>query len=218
MPENINNNANKTNNKIVLTAKDYILVSIIGFSFAIFSIPILKNLDLPFIKIDAFFMALMITFFTVFAVFALWIASLIGRWLPVAFQFAKFGAVGAFNTFLDWGILNFLIAYTGHAGGWYFSSFKGFSFLMATLSAFFWNKYWTFESKQKTDTSEVGKFFAVSTMGLIINVSLASVVVFIFKSSDIVSPAQLANIGAATATIVSLLWNFVGYKLWVFKK
>jgi len=204
--------------KIILSKKDYILISIIGFSFALFSIPILKNIDLPFIKIDAFFVALLITFFTIFAVFALWIASLIGRMLPVAFQFAKFGAIGAFNTFLDWGILNSLIALTGFATGVHYAIFKGFSFSIATISSYFWNKYWTFESTQETDASEVGKFIFISLIGVLINVGLASLVVASLTPMHIMSPARLANLGAATATIVSLFWNFIGYKIWVFKK
>ncbi len=212
-------------NKIVLSKKDYFLISIIGFCFAIFSIPILKNINLPFIHIDYFFIILMIMFFSVFAVFALWIASIIGNWFPVVFQFAKFGAIGAFNTFLDWGILNFLIGITGIAVGINYSLYKGFSFLIATVSSYFWNKHWTFSTSQKTNeletsdsSSEVGKFITVSTIGLGINVGLASLVVAITTPLQIMSPEQLATAGAALATILSLIWNFVGYKLWVFKK
>jgi len=197
---------------------DYLIISFIGIFFALFSIPILKNIELPFLTVNFATILFLVVFFTVFANIALWIASLIGKWIPVAFQFAKFGAIGAFNTFLDWGILNILIAITGIATGLGFSSFKGISFIIATISSYFWNKYWTFKSKKSSTGDEVKKFLSVSFVGLLINIGMASLIVFSFHSSDITSPERIANIGAAVATIVSLIWNFVGYKLWVFKK
>ena len=51
-----------------------------------------------------------------------------------------------------------------------------------------------------------------------INVALASLIVMAFKTDDPIFAKRLANIGAASATIASLIWNFIGYKLWVFKK
>ncbi|MCD6149444.1 GtrA family protein [bacterium] len=197
---------------------DYLIISFIGISFALFSIPILKNIEIPFLTLNFTTVLFLVVFFAIFANFALWIASLIGRWAPVAFQFAKFGAIGAFNTFLDWGVLNILIAITGIATGIGYSSFKGISFIIATISSYFWNKYWTFESKKSSTGDEVGKFLSVSFVGLLINIGMASLIVFSFQSSNVTSPERLANIGAGAATIVSLIWNFIGYKFWVFKK
>lgn len=207
-----------TEKNSLISRVDYLIISFIGISFALFSVPILKNIELPFLTVNFTTVLFLVVFFAIFANFALWIASLIGKWIPVAFQFAKFGAIGAFNTFLDWGVLNLLIAITGIATGFGYSSFKGISFIIATISSYFWNKYWTFESKKSSMGAEIGKFLSVSFLGLLINISMASLIVFSFQSSDITSPERLANIGAAVATIVSLLWNFVGYKLWVFKK
>ncbi|MDH4330122.1 MAG: GtrA family protein [Candidatus Moranbacteria bacterium] len=209
---------NDTESTLKLTQKDYLLVTLIGVSFALFSIPILKNLELSFVKLSVGFAITLVVFFAFFANFALWIASIIGRKVPVVFQFAKFGASGAFNTFFDWGILNLLIAATGVAGGIGFAIFKAISFSFATVSSYFWNKYWTFESKKETSAKEVTQFIVISTIGVVINVGLASLIVTIFASDDLLAQKRLANIAAATATIISLLWNFVGYKLWVFKK
>ncbi|MCK4635899.1 MAG: hypothetical protein KAT32_03470, partial [Candidatus Moranbacteria bacterium] len=61
-------------------------------------------------------------------------------------------------------------------------------------------------------------FSVVTGIGFVINVSLASLIVFIFKGTTIVTPEQLANLGAAAATVISLVWNFIGYKIFVFKK
>lgn len=205
----------------MLTKKDYYLVSLIGFSFALFSVPIIKNLDLE--SLQGFPMnfrniVLLVVFFVVFANFALYIASVINKKVKIALQFAKFAAVGAFNTFLDWGVLNLLIMVTGIASGPAYSGFKGISFIIAAISAYFWNKYWTFDSKQETNSEEIVKFSVVTGIGFLINVSLASLIVFVFKGTTVVTPEQLANLGAAVATVVSLVWNFIGYKIFVFKK
>lgn len=208
----------KNNMRLPISRTDFFLVSFIGVSFALFAIPIIANLDIHFITLTPSFVIGLVIFFTIFANIALAIAWFIGRYVPIAFQFAKFGAVGAFNTFFDWGVLNLLIAVTGIATGLGFSLFKGTSFIAATIGAYFWNKYWTFGAKEKSNTEEVTKFIAVSGSGFLINVGLASIIVFIFSDAAIVSSAQLANIAAATATLASLVWNFLGYKIFVFKK
>ncbi len=216
----INNQKTKmdTAQRTVLNKRDYFLVSFIGVSFALFSIPILKNIDLPFLQVGITTVIILILFFTLFANLALWIASLIGRRIPVAFQFAKFGAVGAFNTFLDWGILNFLIALTGIAAGGGYSLFKGVSFIVANASSYLWNKHWTFGSRESATAQELGKFFGVSLIGFLINIGLASFIVNGLGPRAGLSPERWANVGAMVATVVSLLWNFIGYKLWVFRK
>jgi putative flippase GtrA len=201
-----------------ISRTDFYLVSFIGASFALFSIPIIINLDITFIPITFSTVISLVVSFIIFANIALGLAWLAGKYFPIIFQFAKFGAVGAFNTFLDWGVLNLLIAMTGIADGLGFSLFKGCSFTISTIGAYFWNKYWTFNAKEKSNTSEVTRFVLISVSGFVINVGLASLIIFLFKATTVVTPPQLANIAAASATIASLIWNFIGYKLFVFKK
>ncbi len=197
---------------------DFYLVSFIGASFALFAVPIIINLNIPFIPITISNVLLLVFFFVLFANLALGIAYLLSQKIPIIFQLAKFGAVGAFNTFLDWGVLNLLIAITGIATGFGFSLFKGISFAIAATGAFFWNKYWTFNSKKKSDKTEVSRFILISASGFLINVVLASLIMYTFKNSTPLTVEQLANIAAATATLASLVWNFIGYKLFVFNK
>jgi putative flippase GtrA len=204
--------------QLPISRTDFYLVSFIGISFALFSIPILTNLHIPFITITPSFVFFLVLFFVVFANIALALAWFIGTYIPLIFQFAKFGAVGAFNTFLDWGVLNLLIVITGIAGGIGFSLFKGLSFIIAAASAYFWNKYWTFDAKNKSNVQEVTKFITISVSGFLINVGLASLIVFFFTKTTLITPEQLANIAAAVATLASLVWNFFGYKFFVFKK
>jgi putative flippase GtrA len=211
-------NSSTANQNPILIKKDYFLVTFIGVCFALFSIPILKNLNLHILQINFKNVILLVIFFGIFANIALWIAAFIGRKIPIILQLAKFGAVGAFNTFLDWGILNLLIALTGIFAGIGYIIFKGISFLAANVSSYYWNKYWTFNSKENTSAAEFGKFFVISLIGMIVNVIIASVVVNVIGPKGGLDPKKWANVGAAAATIISLVWNFVGYKLWVFKK
>ncbi len=201
-----------------ITRTDFYLVSFIGVSFALFAIPILTNLNIPFISITPLFVILLVVFFAIFANVALALAWLVSKKIPVVFQLAKFGAVGAFNTFFDWGVLNLLILIMGIANGIGFSIFKSISFVIAATGAYFWNKYWTFNATKKSTSQEIFRFFAVSASGFLINVLLASLIVYVFYHTSVVDDKQLANIAAAIATLASLVWNFLGYKLFVFNK
>lgn len=201
-----------------LTKRDYFLVSFIGVAFALFAIPILNNIKLTFFQVNFVNILILAIVLVIFANVALWIASIIGRRMPVIFQFAKFAAVGAFNTFLDWGILNLLMAFTGTAAGIGYTIFKGISFIVANVSSYLWNKHWTFGSQEKATAEEFGKFFGVSVVGMIINMGIASIVVNVIGSQGGLSPERWANVGALVATVASLGWNFAGYKIWVFKK
>ncbi len=197
--------------------KDYFLVSVIGFLFGLLLLPILKNLKFEFFELNFTSAATIVIGFVIFANFALFAAFLLGRRIPIILQFAKFGAVGALNTLLDLGILNLLIYFTGFAAGIYYSLFKSFSFIIANVNAYFWNKYWTFGSGGKASVKEFSQFFTVSIIGFGINVGLASLAVNIIGPLAGISAERWANIGALAATAVSLIWNFIGYKLFVFK-
>jgi putative flippase GtrA len=156
--------------------------------------------------------------FLILAPLALYIFSVIAKWIPVIYQFAKFAAVGSLNSFVDIGILNLEVALIGHSpAGAGYAVVKAISFLFATTNSFIWNKYWTFGSKGAAKTGEVGKFYAIAVSGGVLNVGIATFV----KSHVLggVSPDLWGNIVAPlVGIVVVLLWNFVGYKFFVFKE
>lgn len=199
----------------MLTRKDYLYVAIIGACFAIFAVPIISNVA-PSVPLTFVTVAGLIGVMIVFAMLAMWVSSLIARVIPVFLQLAKFAAVGAFNTFLDWGVLNVLIAITALAAGWWYWAFKSISFIVSTGGSYLWNRTWTFGVSQKISGKESGKFFAVSVVGWLINSSIASVVVNFVAIPGGLTPRVWANVGAAIATLASLVWNFIGYKFFVF--
>ncbi len=204
---------------ILLTRKDILAVSFIGICFVIFSIPILKNLNLPFIRIDISNILLYILCFLIFANIAIWIAAQIGKKISVIFQIAKFAAVGAFNTFLNWGVVNLLMAITQIFTGPMFILFNGIAFLAANTASYFWNKYWTFSSGSNDKaTGNFLQFFAVTLIGLGVLELVSYVIVAYVTHPSVFTPARWANVGVALGTLLALVWNFIGYKFIVFKK
>lgn len=77
--------------------------------------------------------------------------------------------------------------------------------------------------REKLDSLHVGKqflaFFIVSAIGLVINSALlAAVSHYLANSGAFSNPDLLKNFAKIVATVVSLAWNFIGYKAIVFKK
>ncbi len=150
------------------------------------------------------------------------IARWIGKRIPTIEQLAKFAVVGVLNTLVDLGALNLLIGISGIASGASFSAFKGISFSVAVANSYIWNARWTFSRPEekiraKKPQKEIAQFLAISVIGLIINITIASLVVNGVPRPSYITPEQWANIGALLATVIALLWNFLGYKFIVFK-
>lgn len=190
-------------------------VFVIGVGVGVFSQLIAGNL-IP--SPSAVFRVEMFFGFVALAPFALFVAHLLGKRVPVIYQFAKFAAVGSLNAAIDFGLLNLMIFSTGIASGAWYSVFKGASFLCATTNSFFWNKHWTFEARQTAKKKEAALFYAWAAGGWVLNVSVASVVVNGIGIPAGISASVWANVGALVGVGASFLWNFLGYKFVVFKK
>ena len=194
--------------------KDLYLVSLIGFLLGWLVLLPVKNFGFaitPQLVLGA------VVGFTLLAPLALLILKFLSRFWAVLYQFGKFAAVGALNTLIDLGLLNLLILLTGISAGIYFSVFKAFSFLIAITNSYFWNKFWTFQSKQPLNVREYVRFLFFTVIGFLINVSVASFLVSVVGPLFGTTPIQWANVGALAATLVTLMWNFLAYRYVVFK-
>ena len=140
------------------------------------------------------------------------------KFLGWLFQFSKFIAVGFLNTIIDLGVLNLLIAWTGRSNGLSYSGFKAVSFLVAVFNSYFWNKYWTYKSGQEKSSNEFLKYFIVTFIGFLLNVGVSSLIVNLISPKFGLSPELWANVGAVFGTATNLVWNFLGYKIVVFKQ
>jgi len=141
------------------------------------------------------------------------IASLFKNKMAVLYQFAKFFLVGGLNTLVDLGILNLLLFLTSTSAGAAYVVFKSFSFLLATLNSYFWNKLWTFSAKK----GGFGQFLIVSAIGLLVNVGTAALTVNLIGPQFGLNIKTWANVGALIGSVIGLVWNFLGYKFIVFK-
>ena len=132
---------------------------------------------------------------------------------------AKFLLVGALNTLIDLGVLNFLMWISGIYTGIFYSIFKAISFLIATINSYLWNKHWTFEKRERVFApKEYFKFLIIVTIGLFINVTIASFVVNVIGPQFGITAELWANVGAFSAILIAWVWNFLGTKFIVFKK
>lgn len=140
-------------------------------------------------------------------------------------QFVKFSFIGIANTGIDFFILNLLTFFTGLKEGMWYSIFKGISYGSGAIFSYFMNKRWAFRDSSKTGgMQKISRFFAVSAVGTLVNVGVASFVVNILKKIVVgtliiyLSDQVWVNIGALSGTAIGLVWNFFGYKFVVFKK
>jgi len=192
--------------------------AIIGFLCAVLILPIASNLDLKIAYLKSLLIIL-----PLLSVAGMLVAAVIAKKISVMYQVAKFVLVGALNTFLDWGVLNLLMFLTGIVLGYGYTFFKGVSFLVGLLNSYFWNKFWTFKKRNQPTirTATVGReflqFFIVSAVGFLLNVGMATLIVNVWGPHFNVTLKLWANVGAFGGTLVGLTWNFLGYKLIVFK-
>jgi putative flippase GtrA len=171
-----------------------------GFGFGIFS-PWILILVLP-----------------ILAVIGTFIGELIGKKIPIILQLIKFAMVGFANTAVDFGILNLLMAASGIYSGKNIFFLNSISFIVAVIHSFFWNKFWTFRVKKTEATKEFLQFLIVSIIGLLLNSAIVYMITTWMKPMFGMGEISWANAGKIAATVISLIWNFIGYKFIVFKK
>jgi len=129
--------------------------------------------------------------------------------------FSKFIIAGILNTLLDWGILNTLLVLTGKQEVIFYSLFKIISFLFAALNSFLLNKYWVF--KAQDEKFQILKFSVITVLGIIFNNLAAALIAYKFCPLIFSEFYYCSNLGAFAGTLISLIWNFLGYRLFAFK-
>ena len=130
----------------------------------------------------------------------------------------KFVVVGAVNTALDLLVLNALLLVTGdNPSALTFSVCKAVSFAASVINSYLMNKHWTFAGAgSKRVHVEFGQFIGVSLVGLAIN-NLFATLVFQHASIAAQFSAFRPTIAALVGSAAGLIWNYVGYKAFVFK-
>jgi len=133
-------------------------------------------------------------------------------------QVVRFGVVGAINTVVDLAILNLLIfiTHTGQRGAM-FALFKTVAFVCAVANSYFMNRSWTFKRVEtKNPMLESSQFLFVSLLGAVVNVGSSWYVATYTRPFSGIEPKWWPSLAALVGTAVSLAFNFLGYKFWVF--
>lgn len=117
-------------------------------------------------------------------------------------QLSRFLVVGSTTVLIDFLVYALLIIFIPTTVS------KTASFLTGTLFAYFANKLWTFEKKER-DHAEMVSFFILYGTTLAVNVSVNQLVLHIL-------PGYIF-LGFLTATGTSTVLNFIGQKWWVFR-
>ena len=128
----------------------------------------------------------------------------------------RFLLTGVLNTgvdFLVFNLLLFLLVYIQFDTRLFFA--KAIGFIVASVCSYFVNSRWTFGLKIVSIQKYI-IFLIVSSIGLLVNL-LTTYVVFSRIQIMLPSPVLLSvYVAFLSATFASLLWNYFGYKRFVF--
>lgn len=134
-------------------------------------------------------------------------------------QFWRYVLIGIINTGIDFVVLNILSAATGIVRGNGLIPLNIISFATAVTTGYFMHKAWSFRDQTQTRKREqFTVFLVVSLIGVLINTTIVRAISTNAQPLPNFTPTQWLNLAKAAATAVSLVWNFLGYKFFVFKK
>lgn len=136
-------------------------------------------------------------------------------------RFFRFAVVGTIGAVVDFGVFNFLIHGFNIRPVWA----NVFSFSVAVVSNFFWNRFWTYpESRSKRIRSQLAQFFAVNLVGVLIRTPI-----FAWLEPHLVTWANTMfawlpfdadfighNAALGIAMILVLFWNFFINRYWTY--
>lgn len=144
--------------------------------------------------------------------------SVIQKYGPLAKQFIRFALIGVVNTGIDFAILNVLMFATGINEGPNLIYLNLISFTAAVANSYFLNKKWAFKDNSQGDTGKkFSAFLAISIIGALINTGIVTGISTYIDPILGLSQGLWVNVAKLLATGVALVWNFIGYKLIVFK-
>lgn len=132
-------------------------------------------------------------------------------------QFGRYLVVGVLNATIDFAILNFLSISFGVYSGPGIIPMKTVAFSIVVVHSYFWNKYWTFGTRDGSLHFEFLKFLIACLFGLFINVSIVfAITTYLIRPVEF-SPLVWENLANTLAIGVGIIWNFTAFKFFVFR-
>lgn len=136
-------------------------------------------------------------------------------------RFLKFAVVGTIGFGVDF--LTFNLFRSGAGLSAELSSVL--SFILAVISNFTLNRYWTYpDSRSKPVFSQLGQFGIVNIVGLLIRYSVFVVIlapiVQLFETANLNLPIPAniigENVSLAIVVIIVMFWNFFANRFWTY--
>src|SRR5436190_21367956 len=121
-------------------------------------------------------------------------------------QLVKFSVVGATGYVINLAVYAALLK----GADVHYRSAAVLAFCVAVTNNFLWNRYWTFKATDGHAGFQAARFLVVSLFALVFNLIVLEVLVSVAGVAKI--PAQAVAVLAATPL------NFVGNKLWSFRR
>lgn len=146
-------------------------------------------------------------------------------------RFIKFGLIGVLNTVVDFVVFYVMDRWLIKDGptvvllgaavvlGPYISN--TISYIVANIHSFLWNKFWTFERKNKLTRREVGRYIVTSCGYLIISYIGLAVFMSILRLpafSGLISEDLVPLAAKVPNVCVTMVYNYLMNKFWVFKE
>jgi putative flippase GtrA len=134
------------------------------------------------------------------------ISDLIAR-RPVIIQFLRFACIGLLNTALDFLLLNAISKALGISQGWPLGAINFFSFTMAVIQSYLWNRTWTFGTESSGLRVNLKRLILVGSLGAI-------TIIFVIVGSKFQMPAYYYVILLAIYLFIeTILWRWFGFHL-----
>lgn len=165
--------------------------------------------------------------FVVLCVAGIMVGRFMNAYIPVLYKLAKFGEAGGLNWLVDLGVFSLLTLAFGTGNlelgigltVAYASIYKGISFIIAATNSYFWSKLWVFAGgKAQKETTQLSKFVVATLLGLGVNVFIFTIVYNLGPTLvTSITAARWGSIGVIIGSLGAMLFNFILYKVWVFK-
>ncbi len=117
---------------------------------------------------------------------------------------AKYALVGVMNTGVDFAFFCVLVYAAGLGTAWA----QTISYVAGIANSYVLNRVWTFQVKKRHRVGDIVRFIVVNVL------SFAAATAVLLGLEQAGLEAALAK---ACSVVVSLVVNYVGYKLWVFR-
>ena len=120
-------------------------------------------------------------------------------------QLAKFAAVGATGYIVNLGVYTALL----RGAGWHYIYAATVSFLVAVTNNYLWNRLWTFRDERGHVAFQGLRFFVVALVAYGANLGILSA---------LIASGQNKVLAQAIAIVLVTPLNFLGNKLWSFRR